>query len=182
MIAQDARERLGLDRLYFVPAAQAPLKDSAPRTEARHRLAMTRLAAAVLPGVDVLDDEIRAGGVSYTVDTARLLRGRWPDAELFWIVGADQVAKLPRWREIGELVRLVTFAGLERPGCPPVAPPAEAPPGLRLCGVRGHAVDISSSEIRDRLRSGLSIDLFVPAGVRAYISENALYTKSTHGS
>lgn len=171
--AQDALEQLGLDRLVLMPAAQAPLKPSEVAASAEDRLAMVRLAAGVHPRFEVSDHEVRRGGVNYTVDTVRHFRSLNSEDRLLWVIGADQLARLPEWREIGELVRLVEFAVLDRPGHPAGE---ECPvPGLRLHRVPGHAIDISSTELRERARRGLPLDCFVPQKAVEYIRERRLY-------
>jgi nicotinate-nucleotide adenylyltransferase len=113
-IAQDALEGAGLDRVDFIPAAVSPLKGRELTATAAQRLEMVRLAIAGDARFGVLDLELRRGGTSYTVDTVRELRALFPGAELFWVIGADQLARLAEWKEIGELVRLVEFVHLAR--------------------------------------------------------------------
>jgi nicotinate-nucleotide adenylyltransferase len=173
LIAQDAVEQLGLDRVDFVPTAISPLKGRALVASPADRLAMVERAIADDPRFGVLDDELRRGGVSYTVDTARALVKRFPGDRLFWLIGADQVQQLGDWREISELVRLVEFGQFARPGCAVVAPPEV--PGLRLHAVRSHRVEVSSTELRERVRLGRPLRYFVPLKVNHYIESKSLY-------
>jgi nicotinate-nucleotide adenylyltransferase len=173
LIARDVAEHLKLDRVYLVPAGQAPLKRSAPGAPAEHRLAMARRAVAQEPGFGVLALEVQRGGISYTVDTARELRRRFARDRLFWILGSDQVAQLGAWREAGALVDLLEFAAVERAGAPPAAAPPL--PGLRLHRCPARSLAISSTEIRERLRRGRSIAWLVPAPVLRYIQRHRLY-------
>ena len=150
--AQDAIEQHQLDRLILVPAAQTPLKERATITEGEDRLAMVKAAVDWDDRFEVSDFEVRRGGVSYTVDSARHFRSLFPDDELYWIIGGDQLPKLGKWREIEELAKLVKFIFLERPGH---APKETAPiPGLKLHRCDGHLIEISSTELRDRLHQG----------------------------
>ncbi len=171
--AQDAFEQHQLDRVIFVPAAQAPLKPTVTQTAAADRLAMLKAATSWDHRFDVSDYELNKGGVSYTVDSARYFRGIYPEAQLFWIIGGDQLPKLHLWHEIAELAKLVEFIFLERPGHPVKATPNI--PLLKLHRCDGHLVEISSTELRARSRDGLSLDYFVPRNTIVYIQEKALY-------
>ncbi len=105
LVAQAAMEELGLDRLFFIPAAQSPFKPENQPAPASARLQWLRLALAGKTNCEVDDQEIRRGGVSYTIETLRDYARRFPGAELFYLIGADNAAKLNEWREAGELAR-----------------------------------------------------------------------------
>lgn len=171
--AQDAFEQYGLDRLFLVPAAQAPLKPQDVQSSAEDRLAMLRLAVEWDKRFEVLDYELRKGGVSYTVDSVRHFRSQFPNDELYWIIGGDQLPKMHLWKEVEELARLIEFIFLERPGHPIRAHPEI--PGLRLHRCDGHLMSISSTELRERVKHNLSLDYFVPHKVIVYIREHGLY-------
>jgi nicotinate-nucleotide adenylyltransferase len=173
LIAQDALEGLGLDRLDFIPAAVSPLKARALTASPAQRLEMVRLAIEGDERFGILDLELRRGGTSYTVDTVRELGRRFPGAELFWVLGTDQVQLLAGWKDIGELVALVEFVHLARPGLEGVVVPPI--PGLRLHRVAGHEVAISSSELRARVSQGLPLRHFVPLKVADFIESQSLY-------
>jgi len=173
LAAQDAYEQHRLDRLIFVPAAQAPLKPNDVQSSAADRLAMLRAAIEWDRRFEISDVELLRGGVSYTIDSARHFRALYPHDELFWIIGGDQLPKLHLWREIGELAKLVEFIFLERPGFPVKAAPDI--PGLRLHRCDGHLLAISSTELRERTRRGLSLDYFVPHKAIVYIRQHDLY-------
>ncbi len=172
--AQDAMEQYGLDRLILIPAAQAPLKDYEVSASGEHRVAMLRQASGWDKRLEVSDFEIRQGGTSYTVDTVRHFRESFPEDELYWIIGGDQLPKLDRWHRIEELANLVPFIYLERPGHPAKAHPEI--PGLRLHRCDGHLIEISSTELRDRIKQGLSLDYFMPHKAIVYLREHGLYT------
>jgi len=171
--AQDAFEQHELDRVIFVPAAQAPLKRAETRTSAVDRLAMVEAAIAGDARFAVSDFELKEGGVSYTIDSARHFRAEFPKDELFWIIGGDQLPKLHLWREIESLAQLVSFIFLERPGYPVKAEPRIF--GLKLLRCDGHLVEVSSTELRQRATKGLSLDYFVPRNAVRYIQEKGLY-------
>ncbi len=171
--AQDAVEDLDLDRLVFIPAAQAPLKSADVRATGEARVALLRAAVDGDARFEVSDWEVRQGGVSYSVETARHFRAVWPDAKLFWLIGADQLAKLSQWREIAELARLVEFAVHRRPGFSVETPTGI--PGLKLHACRGREVELSSTEIRERARAGQPIDWFLPHKAVEQLQKMALY-------
>ena len=171
--AQDAYEQYQLDRLFLVPAAQAPLKPGDVFGSVADRLAMLRAAVEWDHRFEISDYELLKGGVSYTIDSARHFRAQFPDDDLFWIIGGDQLPKLHLWKAIEELATLVEFIFLERPGHP--VRPTPSIPGLRLHRCDGHLVEISSTELRERIRSGLSLDYFVPHKAIVHIAENRLY-------
>src|SRR5438309_1580502 len=116
LVAQAAREELALNRLFFIPAAQSPFKPERTPTAASERLRLLRLALAGHNDCEVDDQEIRRGGLSYTIDTVREYARRFPNASLFYLIGADNVLHLPKWREAAELARLTQFVAIPRPG------------------------------------------------------------------
>jgi len=160
LAAQDAYEQHRLDRLIIVPAAQAPLKPNEVKSTASDRLAMVRAATEWDTRFEVSDFELSRGGVSFTIDSARHFRGLFPNDDLYWVIG-------------GELATIVQFIFLERPGYPVKAAPDI--PGLRLLRCDGHLLAISSTELRERTRRGLSLDYFVPHKAIVYIREKGLY-------
>src|SRR5438105_4181655 len=114
LVAQAAREELSLDRLFFIPAAQSPFKPEAKPSPANERLRLLRLALAGQEWCEVDLQEIERGGVSYTIETVRNYARRFPAAEIFYLVGADHVPQLPKWREADELARLAHFVAIPR--------------------------------------------------------------------
>lgn len=171
--AQDAFEQHKLDRLILVPAAQAPLKENEIQSTSEDRLAMLRAAIEWDRRFEISDWELRRGGVSYTIDSARHFRAQFPQDRLFWIIGGDQLPKLHLWKDIAELAQLVEFIFLERPGHPVKAVPTV--PGLRLHRCDGHLVEISSTELRARVARGLSLDYFIPHKAIVHIRQTSLY-------
>ncbi|MGH7458860.1 MAG: nicotinate-nucleotide adenylyltransferase [Longimicrobiaceae bacterium] len=170
--AGDAFERLQLDRLLFVPALLPPHKQGAVAAPAPLRLELVRAAVAGDTRFEVDDLETRRPGPSYTVDTLAQLRGRWPRAELFLLVGADTLAGLPQWREPERVLELATLALLARQG---EGAPAGFPfPFERVPVTR---VDVSSSELRRRVAAGLSIRYRVPEQVLTIIEREGVYGK-----
>jgi nicotinate-nucleotide adenylyltransferase len=171
LVALAAREELSLTRLVFVPAAQSPFKSGEDLAPASERARLLRLALAGFTGCDVDEQEIIRGGVSYTIDTVMAYRERFPEAELFYLIGGDLVPQLPDWRDAGRLAGQVEFVVLPRPG----EPKAVLPPPFRGRHLGGFPVSISSSEIRRRVRAGLPVDLLTPPAVAEAIRQNRLY-------
>lgn len=170
LFALDALDALSLDRLLLVPAWRQPLKTGVEMTEPAHRLAMSRLLAAADPRMAVDDSEVARAGLSYTVDTVRHLRGVYPDAEFFLLMGEDTAVTLPQWREpaaLADLVQVVVTGrgAAERP----------LPSGFRAQRLTVRRVDLSATEIRARVRAGRSIRGFVPDAVADYIAAHQLY-------
>jgi len=116
LVARAAREEAGLERVFFILAAQSPFKPEARPAPPEARLRLLRLALAGETAIEVDEQEIRRGAPSYSIDTVRDYVRRFPDAELFYLIGADQTAQLRLWREAGELARLVQFLVIPRPG------------------------------------------------------------------
>ncbi len=171
LVAQAAREELQLSRLFFIPAAQSPFKPGLPLAPAEQRLRLLRLALAGQNDCEIDDQEIKRGGVSYTIDTLRDYVRRFPGAQLFYLMGADHVPQLPKWRDADELARLVEFVVLPRPG--QAAAPLPAP--FRGRALAGFPLGVSSSQIRERVKAGLPIDLLVGPAVAEAIRDNRLY-------
>ena len=171
LIAADrAAEALGLDTVLFVPCARQPLKPEPPAATAEQRLTMLRLAIGDYSRFAVETCELERPAPSYTVDTLRQIRGRWPDERLVLILGADAAATLPRWRAADEVARLAEIAVLTRPGAP------EATSAFVKHLVATPAIEISASDIRARCLTGKSIRYLVPQSVADYISRHKVYT------
>src|SRR5436190_2523113 len=109
LVAQAAREELGLDRLFFIPAAQSPFKPDTAPTFGADRLRLLHLALAGKTWCETDPQELHRGGMSYTINTLRDYAKRFPKVQLFYLIGADHVAKLPCWRDAAELARLAEF-------------------------------------------------------------------------
>jgi nicotinate-nucleotide adenylyltransferase len=171
--AESARESLQLDEVLFVPAGQPPHKGGT-HASGRERFAMVCLATASHPGFAVSALELDRSGPSYTVDTLLELRAERPEAELYLIVGSDTVPEVAGWRSAERLRELATLAVVTRPGQAPPAPAVE-PPGARVALARGPGLEVSSSEVRQRLRAGLSVRYLVPDGVHDYLVKRRLY-------
>ena len=173
LLASDAREALRLDRLIFIPTGAQPFKiDTPPGASPRDRLEMVRLAVADDAYYTVEDTEINRKGLSYTVDTLEHLAGKNLGAQLFLLVGEDALAGFDQWRNPGRIRELATVAAMRRGGPDRQAIDAKTPDVLTVSTRR---VDVSSTEIRERLREGKSIKGFVPESVERFIEARGLY-------
>ena len=171
LVAGDALEALGLDRVVFIPAGVQPLKVGQAAATPEQRLRMTRLLIHADSRFDVDPIEIERPGLSFTVDTVEALAGRAPGSELFLLIGADIPAAFAKWREPERIVQLATVVVLRRAGD---EPDLSALPG-RVRSLATRRIDVSSTEIRGRVRAGKSIKGFVPDAVAEYIAAERLY-------
>lgn len=177
LTARDAAERLRLGRVLWIPAGQQPLKVAGDAASAADRRQMAELTVAGDPGHEVEPMEVERGGLSYTVDTLRALRDRHPRAELYLLLGADAWRTFGSWREPATIQELATVAVLVRDS--DVQSPGGAVPGssgaVQPVMLPTRRIDVSATEIRNRVRSGLSIRGFVVEPVERYIAEHRLY-------
>lgn len=164
ILAREARELFGFERVIFVPAAVSPFR-SAPAASAQVRLSMLRAAIEDEPGFELDDCELRRPPPSYTIDTVEDIRTRKRDAQIYCLIGEDNLPTLEKWHRFDELRKAVQFVVLDRTGTPP-----------------GHSypivhrkIDISATEIRKRVASGQSIRYFVPQAVEEIIRREKIY-------
>lgn len=183
IVAEHACDALELDRVIFIPAKIPPHKDPGQLAGPGDRLRMLRLAIAGNERFSATEMELRRRGKSYTIDTVRAMRSRFgPEAELYFLIGADMLNDLPTWRCIRDLARLCAFVPVPRPGAR-VADEA----ALAACVGRREArailgrmlkaprLEISASLIRSRVAAGRSIRYLVPDPVIEYIRRRRLY-------
>jgi nicotinate-nucleotide adenylyltransferase len=174
LAASDAIEHLKLDRLVFVPAAIQPLKATRETASAADRLAMVRLTVGADPRLETDAVELDRDGLSYTVDTLKDFARRFPSADRFFLVGADVLSTFAQWRDPQGVLELATLAVVTRSADSDVMEMNEEL-ARRVTPVPTRRVDVSSTEIRDRVRSGRSIHGFVTDAVAEYISSHGLY-------
>lgn len=170
VLARDALEQLRLDAVLFVPCGQSPLKARKPCASNAQRLAMLKLALKVEPRFWLTRCELERPAPSYAFDTATEIREAFPHAELFWLIGKDQLDDLDKWHRVQELRRLVQFVLLPRGEAVPKDHPETV-----LSLPQPRRVDISATEIRHRVKSRLPINHLVPAPVAAYVKRRGLY-------
>ena len=168
LLAETARETLKLDQVLFIPTARPPHKATPDLLDGALRVKLLRLAIRTHPAFRVSDLELRRRGVSYTVDTLRLVKQRFPKAALFLLIGQDLLAV--RWRSWQEIRRLATVVGVRRLGAPV----------RRSAQVRWldmPQIEIASSDIRRRIKAGRSIRYLVPETVERCIMRHRLYRR-----
>jgi nicotinate-nucleotide adenylyltransferase len=180
LMAELAREELGLSQVLFVPAGDPPHKQDVEKTSAFHRRAMVERAIADNPHLTLSLVDLERSGPHYTTDTVRLIWAQFALStdDCFLIIGGDSLVDLPTWHNAAELVTLCRLAVAHRPGFRPDLTHLEATiPGLsaRLDWVEMPLIGVSSSDIRARVKAGQSIRYQVAEEVREYIEQHGLY-------
>jgi nicotinate-nucleotide adenylyltransferase len=172
IVADDVAAALELDVVRFVPTGVHPLKGARLEASGRLRLAMVRAATADSCRFVVDDREIRRDGPSYTIDTIRELESENPGAELFLIVGEDILGEFHRWHRVEEIGEHSRIAVMSRAGA---SVTTAAPKGLDVVDVEVTNIGVSSSDVRNRVRTGRPYRYLVPDAVREIIEEHSLY-------
>lgn len=171
LLAQAVLERLPLDRILFVPAADPPHKRSLV-TSATHRFEMVRLALEGLKRMEISRAELDREGPSYTVETLRHFRSHYAGSDLYLIIGADNIADLPTWHDPEGILALATIVSGSRDEQGLAQDPDF---GSRILRVPTPTYDISSTDIRQRLLQGLPVRYLVPEAVEHYLASHGLY-------
>lgn len=167
IIADDVYHELGLDEVWFIPSQIPPHKNAAS-VSADKRLEMVEKATSDRDYFFVKGIELQRTGPSYTIDTIKQLKELYPDIDFYFIIGADMVEYLPQWQAIDELIHAIQFVGVKRPGFDLVTPYP-----VRL--VDSLVVDISSSDVRSRIKARRPVRYLLPESVDRYIREHKLY-------
>ncbi len=180
IIAEEVRMKLELSKVFFVPAGQPWLKLNHSITLATHRVEMVRRAIVSNPYFELCTLEVERPGPSYTVDTIMMLQKQLgAEASLFFILGQDTLADLPLWKEPGKLVQICRLVVAPRSGSslPDLKSLESSIPGVRDSVIQLDLplIEISSSDIRQRVAKGLSIRYLVPAEVEKYVTEQKIY-------
>ncbi len=176
-IAEEARVRYALDHVLFIPNSMPPHKQSYTVSAAEHRFNMTELAVGGNPFFFCSAIEIERPGPSYTVDTLAALHAELPDSELYLITGLDTILEIPTWHRPEEVIRRMQFIVAERPGYAWDPGEQDLPEQLveRVLPLATMHLDISSTDIRRRVREGLPARYLTPEVVVEYIAEHGLY-------
>lgn len=167
IMANEAYYALGLDEVRFMPNAIAPHKESSG-IDTETRVKMTRLAIGGQSHFRLEDIEVAGGGVSYTYETMVKLIEREPECEFYFIIGGDMVESLHTWHRIGELVELVQFVGIGRPGY-------VAETDYPVMMIDSPEMHLSSTMLRERVLAGRPLTFFVPEQVETFIRKERLY-------
>ena len=178
MMAEVARESLNLDVVDFIPTNIPPHKLGQNVQPASLRVKMLETALMKFPFFRVSTIELDRKGISYTIDTVRDIFRESPEDELFWLVGADMLKDLPHWKEVDELLSLVTVVAAPRPGIR-IQETAEMLQlqfdDARIVTLSMPELDISSTWLRERMKNGLRVDPLLPVGVAEVISQEGGY-------
>jgi nicotinate-nucleotide adenylyltransferase len=182
VIAEEARLKLELIKVIFVPTGQPWLKTNSKITEAAHRVEMVKRAIADNAYFELSTMEVDRPGPSYSVDTLAILqRQLGSEVKVFFLIGWDSLTELPQWKEPARLIQLCKLVAVTRPGFsrPDLKSLEPSVPGITqsVVWLDIPPINISSSDIRDRASQGLSIHGLVPDDVESYIAENKLYRK-----
>lgn len=168
IVANEVKQALGLDEVRLMPTAVPPHKTAPGDATAEQRLQMVELAVMAINGLIVSDFEVKRGGVSYTFDTMKQLTEIEPKSEFHFIIGGDMIDMLPKWHRIEELVTLVNFVGVGRPGS---IGTTEYPISM----VDIPQIELSSTLIRQRLTKNDNVQLLIPPEVESFICKEGLY-------
>lgn len=168
MMADQVANQLGLDYVLFMPDANPPHVDHKTTLPANQRVEMVKRAIAGNPLFRLELAEINRGGISYTYDTVVALKQQHPEIDYYLIIGGDMVDYLPTWHRIDDLVQLVQLVGIERPGYPKKSV-------YPVLWVDAPTINLSSTQIREKVQQGCSIRYLVPEAVADYIEEEGLY-------
>lgn len=169
ILAEEVRERLGLNKVIFVPAYLPPHKDNSDIAPANERMKMVKLAISGNSYFCVSDVEIRRDGRSYTIETIKEFKIKYPQDELYFIIGSDLLKYLDDWKDLSQIIAMVKFVAATRPGYPL----EKIPSHITTVAIR--AVDISGFEIRKAIKENKSFRYLVPEAVNKYIVKKRLY-------
>lgn len=179
IIAEEARVKVGLVKVIFIPAGNPPHKLRRPFSPAHHRYKMVELAIASNPYFEVSPIEVNRPGPSYSVDTVAMLRKEMgPEVELYFIMGVDSLAGILTWHKPEELIKLCKIIAVNRPGYGVDIEALDSIiPGIKsqVIFIKAPEIGISSTEIQERVREGLPIRYLVPPEVEQYIYQHNLY-------
>lgn len=180
LLAESARDRLGLDKVLFIPTGNNPMKTTDWDIDARYRYEMTKKGIEGNNYFEALDIEVTREGYTYTIDTLVELEKMYPDEEIYFIVGADIIFEIDSWKRADEVLAKITLVTTFRPGYDQDRLDRRVEELRELYGVRilklyAPEMDISSSEIRSRVKHGYSIKYLLPESVEEYIGEKGLY-------
>jgi nicotinate-nucleotide adenylyltransferase len=169
--AQSVREIRGLDKIIFIPAYISPHKTDIKASSSEHRLNMIKIAIEDVPFFEFSDIEIKKGGISYTVDTLRELKKEYDEIE--FIIGYDNIFSFHKWKDPDEILKLAKIIVLKRKSSQP--PPFEDKYYHQAVFVQTRGIEISATDIRERVKHNQPVHFLVPQKVKDYIYEHNLY-------
>lgn len=166
--AEQVCDELSLDEIWFLPDNIPPHIDEKKAISPFHRIEMVRLAIEGNPKFQLDLTDINRGGVSYTYDTVKIIKEANPDIDFYFIIGGDMVEYLPKWYKIDELVNMIKFVGVARPGY-------EKKSNYPIIWVSTTLSEINSTDIRNRVKSHKTVRYLIPEKVEKYIKKEGLY-------
>ena len=175
-IAEQAKKQLGLECVWFIPAYIPPHKHQHSSTSAQRRLKMIKLAIGGRKNFKISAIELKRRGISYTIDTLKAFKRRFPKAELVLIIGADNLVQFNTWKSPRTILQLASLAVYKRKGFS-LSSKRNANDFILL---KGQMLQVSSTEIRNRIEKGLPIQALVPNQINLYIKRHSLYRMPTH--
>ena len=175
VLAEQVREKFQLERVIFIPSASPPHKTEQELSPANHRFEMTKLALEGNSFFSVSDIELKREGLSYTVETLRKLKELYKNSEIYFLTGSDVLDEITTWKDPGEIYKLAKIVIGIRPGFDEFDPKNHFAKKSIIATITG--VDISSTQIREKVRKGESIKYLVPSKVEEYIRKKSLYTR-----
>lgn len=168
IIAEQVRAQLDLDEFYLMPSFISPHVDKKETIDSSHRVEMLQLATSDNPHLSIELSEVHRKGKSYTYDTMKALKEMNPDTDYYFVIGGDMVDYLPKWYRIDELMQMIQFVGVNRPG-------SVVESNYPLIWVDVPLMGISSSMIRKKIKANCSVKYFLPENVLNYIHKKGLY-------
>ncbi|WP_174730261.1 nicotinate-nucleotide adenylyltransferase [Mesobacillus harenae] len=168
LIANEVLHAFQLDEIWFMPNQEPPHKQKALDVSNDDRIEMLNRALETNPDFKLITTELERKGASYTYDTIKILKGRYPEHKFYFIIGADMIEYLPKWYKIEQLLELIEFIGVDRPAYTTKS-------DFDIHYVQTPMMEVSSSMIRDRVSEGNPIRYLLPEEVRNYIEEKGLY-------
>ena len=174
VLAEQVREQFQLEQVIFIPSASPPHKTEQELSLADHRFEMTKLALEGNRFFSVSDIELKREGLSYTVDTLGKLKELYKDSEIYFLTGSDVLDEITTWKDPEEIYKLAKIVIAVRPGFDKFDPEDHFSKKSIIARITG--VDISSTQIREKVRKGESIKYLVPSRVEEYIRKENLYT------
>jgi len=175
VLTEQVREKFQLERVIFIPSASPPHKTEQKLSLAEDRFEMTKLALEGSPFFFVSDIELKREGLSYTVETLRELKELYKDSEIYFLTGSDVLNEITTWKDPEEIYKLAKIVIGVRPGFDKFDPENHFAKKSIIINITG--IDISSTQIREKVRKGESIKYLVPSKVEEYIRKRNLYKK-----
>lgn len=173
ILAEQLKEELRLQKVMFIPSANPPHKENCPISSANDRLKMVKLAIRDNPDFLISDIELKREGKSYTIDTLSQLKKLYKDSGLFFLLGSDAIDELPTWKEPDKIFQKVKVVIALRPGFDRINPENRFVKKSLVIPING--LNISSTQVRERVKQGKSIRYLVPRGVEEFIRSKNLY-------